>query len=492
MKAYQKIMSAVKKSRMGILLYSEALINGTLLTAVGLILSLLLTAIIANFSENLLKRKISYFAFLNSFFHFNLFIWTILLVVALLFTVAIVLVHKIVHQKAEHLVEKGKLTNKADYRVLPRAFEAVFGTAFLGGGYYLLGQSVDNFLMIAFISFIAILSGTYLLLNALLNLWFGFDKNTDQASWNAAHHQFCLHNYTRILTEISMFFAIALGAFTLNFSLNSFINGAAKETYYDGTIISNSPLIRRKVNELTIKDEQTFHYKETAREISFNRDEFKNNSLKYIETNKNTYKLTNLKTSELAQPKSQAHDIFMDMVPNGRQKNIRLSADKDWTKSAGKKQFITFLRVKSFKRDWSKLLTIEKLQAQKNKSFQFIYQTGKPMSYRTITEIANGLKLISLCFSLVFLIMAIVQMLNRSEEKSLLYQKLQQTKKPAGLPSIFILSGLLGVTDVLFGLRQFDQLMPDAFYQCWMPLMIGLTMYLLLTLSISKKINKIA
>lgn len=180
----------------------------------------------------------------------------------------------------------------------------------------------------------------------------------------------------------------------------------------------------------------------------------------------------------------------MDMVPNGRQKNIRLIAGKDWTKSAGKKQFITFLRVKSFKRDWSKLLTIEKLQAQKNKSFQFIYQTGKPMLYRTTTGIANGFKLIGLCCSLVFLIMVIVLMISKSER--LLHQNLQQAKKHAALYPIFILSGLLGVVDVLFGLKQFDQLMPDVYYQCLIPLITGLTTYLFLVLLINRKINKIA
>lgn len=490
MKIHQQIKYKAVNSRIGILLYSETLINGMLLTAVGLILGLLLAAIIANFPENLLKKKIIYFAFIKSFFHLNSVIWIVLFVFAFLFVVVIFLVHKFVHQEAEHLIEKDKLINKTGYPVLARVFEAIFGIALLGGGYCLLVQSVENFLMNAFLSFIAILSGTYFLLHALLNIWLGFGKNRAWVSWKVVHLQFCLHNYTRILTEASMFFAMALGAFTLNFSLNSFIDGAEKGMYYDGTIVSNSPLVRRKVSELIIKDKQTFHYKETAKEISFNRDEFQNNPLKYIKTNKNTYQLINLKTRKLVQPKTQAHDVFMDMIPNGRQKTIRLIAGKDWTKGAGKNQFITFLRVKSFKRDWPKLLNIEKLQAKKNKGFQFIYQTGKPMLHRTITVIVNGLRLISLCFSLVFLIMAVAQVLSRSKESSSSYQNLWQTEKRAPLYPIFVLSGLLGVFDVLFGLRQFDQLMPDTYYQCWIPLLIGITIYLFLTLLISKKINR--
>ena len=224
------------------------------------------------------------------------------------------------------------------------------------------------------------------------------------------------------------------------------------------------------------------HFKETKGHFYFVRNELANNPIKYVKsTGRRNFQVKSIKLDQLNK-NSLADDSFRELVPNGfKNKKIALRSTAELNKIKGKTKYLTVVQLNSFDRDWPFLLKIEHKQAQSNLAYSHLYSNSKAATYQLILGMSKEMKILgySLAFvfgaSLIAILIIVVKAAKRDQKftNERLAQRTWQSK--TGL--LFFIPAIFGVFDVLFGLRFFNQVLPTAYYEVWLPIVLMLLAY---------------
>jgi len=329
-------------------------------------------------------------------------------------------------------------------------------------------------------AFITIVSGTYLLCHSLLSLvpanWFAKINLTKGKTQQGLYH------YASVFTIISLLFALTMGALALSHDFNAFPQVIKRGTYYDGVIVSNTANIKNDVAQLKIKKQQTYHYKETKGHFYFVRNELANNPIKYVKsTGRRNFQVKSIKLDQLNK-NSLADDSFRELVPNGfKNKKIALRSTAELNKIKGKTKYLTLVQLNSFDRDWPFLLKIEHKRAQSSAVYSRLYSSSKAASYQLILGMSKEMKILgySLAFvfgaSLIAILIIVVKAAKRDQK--LVNERLTKRTWQSKTGLLFFIPAIFGVFDVLFGLRFFNQVLPTAYYEVWLPIVLMLLAY---------------
>lgn len=165
---------------------------------------------------------------------------------------------------------------------------------------------------------------------------------------------------------------------------------------------------------------------------------------------------------------------------------------------------MSLILVKNFDQEQHILLKIQRQQLKENSQYQIQYQTSKPVNYQTINGFCSGFEFMGFFLGFAFLTMLastlMFKVLSGAASDKIRYKMLYQMgtrdqvlrnsiKSEIGM--LFLMPGILGVIDVLFGLKLFRIFIPNPYNQIWIPFTIFIVLYLfyyLLTVKLYEKI----
>lgn len=481
------LMQKLKNMRVGLIELCATLIIGGLMIIAGTILSLDLASLIIKLFSGLIKPNVPNFNVINSFLRINSGMQVVMLLAVLIIVGGIVVTYRLTRT----------ILNKEDIPAFHKQkwleiIALAAGLALIGGGYFILNLPVQNLFNTLLAAFVTIVSGTYLLCHSLLSLvpatWFSKIKLAKGKT------QLGLHHYASVFTIISLLFALTMGALALSHDFNAFPQDIKRGTYYDGVIVSNTANIKNDVAQLKIKKQQTYHYKETKGHFYFVRNELADNPIKYAKnTGRRNFQVKSIKLDQLNK-NSLAGNSFRELVPNGfKNKTIALCSTAELNKIKGNTKYLTLAQLNSFDRDWPFLLKIEHKQAQSSLTYSRLYSSSKAALYQLALGMTREMKILGFSLAFVFgatliaiLIIEVIKFVkkNRDIDQKLKTQKVLQESSTYGTGLLFLIPAVFGVFDALFGLKIFNQLLPTAYYEIWLPIMLMILCYFALCIMV--------
>lgn len=490
------MMLGAKSSRIGLLIFCETLLTGLIATVLGIFIGFGLTALISKLLISNLGLKITHFQVILP----AAIIWTLIFFIAVFFLAALRNVHKLVRSKVIDLLHENQKPIKISRKNGLKIAEAILGIALLAAGYYIMGMPASAIFFIIPAALITIVAGTYFTFNSLFTLIINFLLKRKNYAYRGirvftlGQLKFRIRDYTRILSVISLLFALALGAITVGLNFNSLKEQAINTTYYDATIVKNTSNTMKNVAKLDLKTKSTYHYVETKKDVYFDRSEFEKAPLKNIKFKQNgnnfpTYKPITLKVSDLTKKDSYAA-MILGIQTNTAKKTIKLVSSDKLNSIQGQKKFITFITVKNFVKDYPTLMKIEKNQLKVAPEMAESLQSTKPFSYQMMLGFVSGFEFMGFFLGIAFLTMLastlMFKVLSGAASDKLRYEMLYKigTRRTVLKKSIrneigvlFLIPGILGVVDVLFGLRLFTALLPHPYMGFWLPFLIFIVLY---------------
>ncbi|RMC51813.1 FtsX-like permease family protein [Lactobacillus sp. ESL0228] len=499
-----------KGKRIGLIIFLETLVTGILATMLGTVLGFGLTGLISKLLISRLGLAIYHFQIILP----SAILGTFCFFIIMFFLGAIWNVHKLTKTPIINLLKENQKPTKINQKPFLRVVETVFGLILLAFGYQVMMWSSTKIYQIIPTALITIVSGSYFIFNALFSMIIASLIKKESFSYRGIRMftlgqlKFRLHEYTRILTLISLLFALALGAITVGLNFDTVKEHAKTSTYYDTIVVSKAAAVNKEVAKLNIQNQQTYAYKETHKYIYFNRNEFVGQPLKvtkfYLKKDEPMYKVENLPTKKLDVPNTDANIALSGMVINGLQKVIRLVPANKWQTLQGTKKMITLLNVKDFDHDYPILMKIQQLQLKENPKYSNIYEASKPNNYQLLLNYSSGFEFMGFFLGIAFLTMLastlMFKVLNGASDDKIRYRMLNQIGTRVSLLKrsinweigiLFLLPAILGIIDVLFGLQLFRSLLPDPYHNIWLLFTIFIILYVfyyLLTIKLYKKI----
>ena len=485
-------MQKLKNMRVGLIELCATLIIGGLMIIAGIILGLDLASLIIKLFSGLIKPNVLNFNVINSFLRINSGMQVAMLLVVLIIVGGIVITYRLTRTILNSL-EKEDIPAFHKQKWL-EIIALAAGLALIGGGYFILNLPIQSLFNTLLAAFVTIVSGTYLLCHSLLSLlpatWFNKIKLTKGKTLLGLHH------YAGVFTIISLLFALTMGALALGHDVNAFPQDIKRGTYYDGVIVSNTANIKNDVAQLKIKKQTTYHYKETNGHFYFVRNELADNPIKYVRnTGRRNFQVKSIKLDQLNK-NSLAGNSFRELVPNSSQKEktIALCSTAELNKVKGNTKYLTLVQLNSFDRDWPFLLKIEHKQAQSSLTYSPLYSSSKAALYQLALGMTREMKILGFSLAFVFgaaliaiLIIEVIKFAkkNRDIDQKLKTQKVSQESGTYGTGLLFLIPAVFGVFDALFGLKIFNQVLPTAYYEIWLPIMLMIVSYFVLYIMVA-------
>ena len=474
------LMQKLKNMRVGLIELCATLIIGGLMIIAGIILGLDLASLIIKLFSGLIKPNVPNFNVINSFLRINSGMQVAMLLAVLIMIGGIVVTYRLTRTILKSVAAKEVAPAIFQKHLGLRIIEMVLGLILIVTGYFILNLPSQNLFNTLLAAFVTIVSGTYLLCHSLLSLlpatWFNKIKLTKGKT------ELGLHHYASVFTIISILFALTMGALALSHDFNAFSQDIKRGTYYDGVIVSNTANIKNDVAQLKIKKQQTYHYKETKGHFYFVRNELADNPIKYVKsTGRRNFQVKSIKLDQLNK-NSLADDSFRELVPNGfKNKVIALRSAAELNKIKGKTKYLTVVQLNSFDRDWPFLLKIEHKRAQSSAVYSRLYSSSKAATYQLILGMSKEMKILGYSLAFVFgaslIAILIIAVKAAKRDQKFTNERLAQRTWQSKTGLLFFIPAIFGVFDVLFGLRFFNQVLPTAYYEVWLPIVLMLLAY---------------
>ena len=507
------MMLGAKSTRIGLLIFSETLLTGFLAVLLGITLGLGLTTIVTKVLVGKLGLEITHYkAILPS-----AIIGTLLFFVIIFLLGALGNMRKLTHTPVIDLLHEDQTPINLNHHPVLRGIEAICGVLLLAVGYYVMTLPTNYIYLLIPTALVTIIVGSFFVFNGVFTAIINYLLNKKSFSYRGINEftlgqlKFRLQSYTKILTMISILFALALGAITVGLNFGSMKDETQKSFYYDATIISQTPAVKKAEAKLTITNKQTYHYKEKGMHLYFNRAEFNKQPLKEMavyfhdnQDNSPTYKVKTLATAKLDKPQTTENSIFSQMVPNGLPKKIHLVSPKRWQSIDGQKKFVSYINVKDFVHDFPVINQIQKQQLRENRNYKDTYLNSKPYYYSNVLGFTSAFEFMGFFLGIAFLTMLastlMFKVLSGAASDKVRYQMLHEIgARPQLLRSsirkeigtLFTMPAILGIVDVLCGLQLFRSLLKAPYHNIWIPFTIFIVLYLgyyLLTVTLYEKI----
>lgn len=493
------MMLGARNSKIGRLIFTETLVVGLLASVLGIVLGIGLTQLVSQLLISQMGLQIH--KFLG--FYVPAMLWTIVFFAALFLLAALWNRHKLVNTNLINLLHEDQKPVKLRSRKAWKAIEAVLGIALVAAGYWAMWNYKSLMTNSIIIGFFTIVSGSFFIFDSfftgIVNL---LRKNTSFKykklhSFTLGQLKFRLGDYTRILTVVSLLFALALGAITVGLNFNNLADNSLKSTYYDLIIYKKTPAVDKQLKKVSVKSEKDLNYKvgQKGKYVYFNKDEVANGRFKYQEFFLNngqqdwrTKPITNTEYSRV-----QLADLTQFATSEAK-----IVSKQDYDKLGGKEYQSRLFMVNDFRKNFTKL---EKLQNAsihsviKGKdagvSTDILANNTKTASYRFISTMASGFEFMGFFLGIAFLAMLastlMFKVLSGAASDSPRYKmlwkmgtqtRLLKSSIRSEIGTLFALPAVLGIIDVLFGLQFFKSLLPDPYDKIWIPFTIFLVLYM--------------
>ncbi|MGX4645430.1 FtsX-like permease family protein [Holzapfeliella sp. JNUCC 80] len=525
------MMLGAKSSKIGNLIFVETLFLGTLAALVGSFLGIFATQGVGSLLVSNLGLSIK--GFIG--FHLPAVLWTILFFFVLFLLAALFNRIKISATSVLSLLKGNEKPVKYRRNGWLTALQAVIGVAGLAIAYYqmLNIREVTNVMNAFWIALIGVILGTYFVFKSsfpvainLLKKWSWFN-NRKLNNFTLNQLKFRITSYTRILSVVSILFAMAVGAITIALMMRDTAFEQSAQEYYDVEIYQDTPEINKQVSELSISEQVNYHYKivdgalygvdSELNNQKFVINEVQNTSIRSGE--KLTYALKSYSGEQIEEyirqamiaaynsgQKDDSQMLSTGIVADTQELVVKANFVPQQTfdqlpVSAGE---IKFIKTTGLRQNLLPLQKISNLQGERpNPVNGFGLQQGIDV-YQGINSVLSIFQFIGLFLGISFLTMLasilIFKILSSAHQDKNRYEMLDKigaksstmTKSIAReLAVLFILPGAIGIMHMLFGLKLFEDMVSNIYSRVPFPLAIFLVLYFLyylLTLFIYRSI----
>lgn len=512
------MMLGARTSKIGRLIFTETLVVGLLATLLGTVLGVALTQGVSSILISQLGLQIHKFVG----FYLPALLWTIAFFAILFFLAAFWNRHKLVKSNIINLLHEDQKPVKLHRNKLWKFIEALLGIALLATGYWAMMHAAKLGTKTVPIAFFTIVFGSYFTFDSFFtaiidllrkNLSFKYRK---LHSFTLGQLKFRLSDYTRILSTVSLLFALALGAITVGLNFNNMTEQAMQSTYYDVVLYNRNQKVDNQLKKVSVKSTTHFDYKmvveskgkEKNRVLYISENQLKNNKIMYQHYSRkndvNHYDTRRLTVNDFKNKKSdvaaEGEYQLVSLTPYiDAQAKVVSQAQYDQIKAKLNK--IELLRVNNFRSNFNNIEKLQKLSVNQMISSPEAEKDGinvnlsnsKSAQYRLVSSMTSGFEFMGFFLGLAFLAMLastlMFKVLSGANSDKPRYQMLWKvgTRKSLLKSSItkeigilFALPAVLGVVDVLFGLQLFKSILGmNTYDKLWIPFTIFGVLYVI-------------
>lgn len=512
------MMLGARTSKIGRLIFTETLVVGLLATLLGTVLGVALTQGVSSILISQLGLQIHKFVE----FYLPALLWTIAFFAILFFLAAFWNRHKLVKSNIINLLHEDQKPVKLHRNKLWKFIEALLGIALLATGYWAMMHAAKLGTKTVPIAFFTIVFGSYFTFDSFFtaiidllrkNLSFKYRK---LHSFTLGQLKFRLSDYTRILSTVSLLFALALGAITVGLNFNNMTEQAMQSTYYDVVLYNRNQKVDNQLKKVSVKSTTHFDYKmvveskgkEKNRVLYISENQLKNNKIMYQHYSRkndvNHYDTRRLTVNDFKNKKSdvaaEGEYQLVSLTPYiDAQAKVVSQAQYDQIKAKVNK--IELLRVNNFRSNFNNIEKLQKLSVNQMISSPEAEKDGinvnlsnsKSAQYRLVSSMTSGFEFMGFFLGLAFLAMLastlMFKVLSGANSDKPRYQMLWKvgTRKSLLKSSItkeigilFALPAVLGVVDVLFGLQLFKSILGmNTYDKLWIPFTIFGVLYVI-------------
>lgn len=512
------MMLGARTSKIGRLIFAETLVVGLLATLLGTVLGVGLTQEVSSVLISQLGLQIHKFVG----FYLPALLWTIAFFAILFFLAAFWNRHKLVKSNVINLLHEDQKPVKLHRNKLWKFIEAILGIALLAIGYWAMMHAAKLGTKTIPIAFFTIVFGSYFTFDSFFtaiidllrkNLAYKYKK---LHSFTLGQLKFRLSDYTRILSTVSLLFALALGAITVGLNFNNMTEQSMQSTYYDVVLYGHNKKVDNQLKKVSVKSTTTVDYKmvvegkgkEKTRVLYIPKNQLENNKIMYQRYSRkngmNHYDTRRITVNDLKNKKSSpvndAEYQLMSLTPYAGAQ-VKVVSQNQYNQVNAKENKIELLRVNNFRSNFNNVEKLQNLSATQMMSSPKVdkdainvnLSNSKSAQYRLVSSMTSGFEFMGFFLGLAFLAMLastlMFKVLSGANSDKPRYQMLWKvgTRKSLLKASIakeigilFALPAALGVVDVLFGLQLFKSILGmNTYDKLWIPFTIFGVLYVL-------------
>ena len=512
------MMLGARTSKIGRLIFAETLVVGLLATLLGTVLGVGLTQGVSSVLISQLGLQSHKFVG----FYLPALLWTIAFFAILFFLAAFWNRHKLVKSNVINLLHEDQKPVKLHRNKLWKFIEAILGIALLAIGYWAMMHAAKLGKKTIPIAFFTIVFGSYFTFDSFFteiidllrkNLAYKYKK---LHSFTLGQLKFRLSDYTRILSTVSLLFALALGAITVGLNFNNMTEQSMQSTYYDVVLYGHNKKVDNQLKKVSVKSTTPFDYKmvvegkgkEKNRVLYISENQLENNKIMYQRYSRkngmNHYDTRRITVNDLKNKKSSpvndAEYQLMSLTPYAGAQ-VKVVSQNQYNQVNAKENKIELLRVNNFRSNFNNVEKLQNLSATQMMSSPKVdkdainvnLSNSKSAQYRLVSSMTSGFEFMGFFLGLAFLAMLastlMFKVLSGANSDKPRYQMLWKvgTRKSLLKASIakeigilFALPAALGVVDVLFGLQLFKSILGmNTYDKLWIPFTIFGVLYVL-------------
>ena len=504
------MMLGARTGKIGTLIFLETLIVGFLATILGVLIGVGLTQVVSQLLINQLGLQIHKFVG----FYLPAFIWTIIFFAALFLLAALWNRHKLVKSNVINLLHEDQKPVKLRYNKVWKFIEAILGIGLLGIGYWAMAKYQVLLTNSITIGFFTITIGSYFVFDSLFTTIINILRNNTKFEYKKLHSftlgqlKFRLTDYTRILSVVSLLFALALGAITVGLNFNNMADQSLESSYYDVVLYKKTPQVEHDLKKISVKSTKTFNYKliednkaKNPQTIYVSKDEIAKKNLKYqnFYVNKKgqqAYSTKTINVKELQKGSSARTEMMkyqLTQLTPYPGAGVKIVSQKQYDQLRSENKSVELLMVNNFRQNFANIEKLQKAAVTGSLNDDNpVLNSTKAMNYRFVSSMASGFEFMGFFLGLAFLAMLastlMFKVLSGANSDKPRYKMLwkigtRQSLLKASIAKeigvLFALPAVLGIIDVLFGLQFFKSLLKNPYDKIWIPFTIFLVLYLI-------------
>lgn len=490
------MMLGAKSSKISRMIFVETFAIGAISTLIGSAIGVLATGFVGRWLIGLLDIQVKHF---NSFY-LPALLWTLLFFTIIFMFSAIRNSVSLRRTKVLTLLNRDSQPVKIKRNGVMKAVQALLGLILLAVGYftmYFSGHNPGTIYLGIPVALVTIVGGTYFTINAFVTaIIIMLKRNTKYSqkglnNFTLSQLSFRINDYTKILSMVSIMFALALGAITVGLGFNNQIDNIVNgQNYYDVQVTNPNAAQKKNIKELSISKKGTYNFKSDGKNVYYRSSQFKSQPIGYANMNVDTMVFKLNTSSDPAKNSNARYELMNTRLPKYRTMEAQFVSDAKYSAIKGQESTTVLVKTTSFKNNLS---TIKKISKDEIKRFPELKNAGgdKYSSYTLINGFFSGLEFMGFFLGIAFLAMLasclmfkILSGANGDVKRyNMLYkigtrQKVLRNTINKEIGVLFAVPAILGVIHVLIGLQLFVKLLYKPYTNIEIPFAIFLVLYL--------------
>lgn len=490
------MMLGAKSSKISRMIFVETFAIGAISTVIGSVIGILATGVVSKWLISAMDIQVKHF---NSFY-LPALLWTFVFFIVIFIFSAIRNSVSLRRSKVLTLLNRDSQPVKIKRNGVLKSIQAVLGLILLGVGYFSMWFAGNNpgFIYVGIpIALVTIIAGTYLTINSAVTAVIVMLKhNTKYAqkglnNFTLSQLSFRINDYTKILSMVSMMFALALGAITVGLGFNNQIDNVVNgQNYYDVQLTNPDAAQQKRMKSLSIKTKDVYNYKSDGKNVYYRASEFKKQPLGYANMDTQTMISKQKTTTDPAKNENAKYELMNTRLPDTRTQTAQFVSDSAYNAIKAKETTTVLIKVNSFK---TNLATIKSMSKAEAKRYPVLKNGGgdKYSAYTLINGFFSGLEFMGFFLGIAFLAMLasclmfkILSGANSDVKRyNMLYkigtrQKVLRATINKEIAVLFSVPAILGIVHVLVGLQMFIKILYKPYANIEIPFAIFLVLYL--------------